>query len=112
MSSASQIKENFTSYIAAFNAHDIQAYSKFYADNISIHLPAVPPTSNKAETIALFEKLTFIRETLHPTWILVGEKSLAMEAVARTEVLEDLPFPFPFTGKTYVKGEKFEHATM
>ena len=35
-----------------------------------------------------------------------------MEALVRCEALVDMDFPFPFTGKTYKKGEKFTYPIM
>ncbi|ERF73024.1 hypothetical protein EPUS_07118 [Endocarpon pusillum Z07020] len=103
-------KEKFDAYLKAFNTHNASDYGQYYAVDFHVHLPGVPPTKSRAETVALFETgLSFCRETLHPTWLQFTERSVAMEACVRTEALVEIDFPFPFTGKTYKKGEKFTY---
>ncbi|KAL6720622.1 hypothetical protein ACLMJK_002547 [Lecanora helva] len=112
MSPPQTLQETFHAYLTAWNAHDQPQYSQYYAPNFHIHLPAFPPTTNKEDSLALFRNLTFFSETIHPTWLLFGERSVAMEAVMRCEALVDLDVPFPFTGKTYRRGEVFEYASI
>ena len=107
------IEQKFHDYIRAFNTHDTGLFSEYYAPDFSFHITGCAPTKDRAETIALFEgALAFFRETIHPTWLLFGERSVAMEAQMHTEALVDIDFPFPFTGKNYKKGEKFVYPSM
>lgn len=111
--SLSIIEQKFHDYIKAFNKHDTAQFGIFYAPEFQFHMPAFPPTKDRAETLALFDGgLAFFRETIHPTWLLFGERSVAMEAQMHSEAQVDLDFPFPFTGKTYKKGEKFVYHVM
>ncbi|KAL8926660.1 MAG: hypothetical protein Q9208_002734 [Pyrenodesmia sp. 3 TL-2023] len=111
--STSIVKKKFAAYIKAFNTHDIGLFGQYYAPEFQFHMPAFPPTKDRASTLALFEGgLAFFRETIHPTWLLFGEHSVAMEAQMHSEALVDVDFPFPFTGKTYRKGEKFVYPSM
>lgn len=107
------IGDLFRAYIRAFNGHSFDDFSKFWADDVFVHLPACPPLQGKDAIRQLLEQgLSFFCETIHPTFLVEGQKSLAMEAKVDTEILQDMPFPFPFTGKTYVKGDKFVYSSM
>ena len=112
--SPSIIKEKFDAYLKSFNTHrDEGLFGEFYADNFTAHWAGCPPLKNKAETLALFAGgLAFFQETIHPTWLQFGERSVAMEAQMHSQAMQDIDFPFPFTGKTYKKGEKFVYPLM
>lgn len=102
------IKEKLSAYIRAFNTHDPAEYTKFYANDIHVHLPAFPPLNSRTELEALFRQgLSFFREKIRPTFFLVGEKGIAMEARMESVAVEDIDFKFPFTGERYRKGEEF-----
>ncbi|KAL9585334.1 MAG: hypothetical protein Q9212_001593 [Teloschistes hypoglaucus] len=107
------LKKKFAAYIKAFNTHDTSSFGQFYAEDFSVHLPGFPRTKNRAETLALFEGgLAFFVATIHPTWLSFGERSVAMEAQMHSEVMQDAPFVFPFTGKTYKAGDKFVYPAI
>ena len=102
------IKKNFDDYLKVFNTHDIDEFCQYYALDFHVHLPAFPPVNSRDEIRELFQYgLSFFRETIHPTSLVFGERSLAMEAKMDSEALVDIESPFPFTGKTYKKGERF-----
>lgn len=107
------MKQKFDAYLKAFNSHNTSDFIQYYAEDVAFHVPGFPPTKNRAETVALFEKgLAFFRETIHPTWLQFTDRTVAMEALMRCEAMEDIDFPFPFTGKKYKKGEKFTYPMM
>jgi ketosteroid isomerase-like protein len=107
------ISDQFRAYIKAFNSHSFDDFSRYWADDIFVHLPACPPLQGKDAIRQLLEQgLSFFRETIHPTFVVEGQKSLAMEAKVDTEMLQDMPLPFPFTGKTHAKGDKFVYSSM
>ena len=111
--SPSAIEQKFSAYIKAFNTHDTSYFGTFYAPDFQFHIAAFPPTNDRASTLALFDGgLAYFRETIHPTWLSFGERSVAMEAQMHSEAQVDMDFPFPFTGKMYKKGEKFLYPIM
>jgi len=111
--SPASIKEKFDAYLKAFNSHDTEAFGQFYADDFHAHWTSCPVVKSRSEVIALFKTgLSFFRETIHPTYLIFGDRSVAMEAKMDSEALVDIDSPFPFTGKTYKKGEKFVYPIM
>lgn len=112
--SPSIIKEKFDAYLKSFNTNRLEGlFGEYYADNFTFHMPGFPPTKDKTETLAMFAGgLAFFHETIHPTWLSFGERSVAMEAQMHSEAMQDIDFPFAFTGKTYKKGEKFIYPLM
>lgn len=102
------IKKIFDAYLEAFNSHDLDRFGKFYAPDFYVHLPAFPPVNSREEICDLFRQgLSYFQETIHPTYMLFGERALAMEAKMDSIALVDIESPFPFTGKTYKKGDRF-----
>lgn len=102
------IKERLEAYLRSFNRRDPSEYCKFYAEDIHVHLPAFPPVNSRTELEAMFRQgLSFFTETIRPTDFIVGEKAIAMEAKMQSVANLDIDFGFPFTGKTYKKGEEF-----
>lgn len=64
--------------------------------------------SGKEAVRALFEGgLDFFNESIHPTFVIVGDKKIAIEAKVFARILKDMDFVFPFTGKTYKAGDEF-----
>lgn len=107
------IEKVFAAYLACFNTHDTKSFGQYYDEKFHAHWSAVPPTKSRDETTKLFETgLAFFVETIHPTWLSFGNKTVAMEAQMHSEAKIDVNFPFPFTGKTYAKGEKFTYPIM
>lgn len=107
------IKENLETYLKSFNAGDPAEYSKFYAEDIHVHFPAFPPVYSRTELLAVFRQgLTYFSEKIRPTFFLVGEKGIAMEARMESVANEDIDFKFPFTGEKYKKGEEFVYEIM
>ena len=104
------IKETLEAYIKTFNKHDAAEFCKYYADDISVHIPAFQPINSRTELEALFRQgLSFFSEHIRPTYFVVGEKEIAMEARMECVAIEAVDFKFPFTGKTYKKGEEFAY---
>ncbi|KAK7702706.1 hypothetical protein SLS57_011257 [Botryosphaeria dothidea] len=102
------LEAKFRDYLAAWNSHDMEEYLKYWADDFHFHLPACPPVQGKEAVRKLLSSgLGVYRETLHPTFLSFGDRKVALEAKGHIEMLQDLPFPFPFDGKTYKKGDKF-----
>lgn len=102
------IKETLEAYLKAFNKHEPAEYCKYYAEDINVHIPAFPPINSRTELEAVFRQgLSFFSEQIRPTFFLVGEKAIAMEARMECVAVEAVDFKFPFTGRTYKKGEEF-----
>lgn len=107
------LKKNFDDYVKAFNSHDVDRFCQYYAPDFYLHVPAFPRVNSREEVSHLFRQgLSFFRETIHPTYLLFGERALCMEAKMDSEALVDIESPFPFTGKTYKKGERFVYPSM
>lgn len=107
------LEAKFRDYLAAWNSHDMEEYLKYWADDFHFHLPACPPVQGKEAVRKLLSSgLGVYRETLHPTFLSFGDRKVALEAKGHIEMLQDLPFPFPFDGKTYKKGDKFVYPIM
>lgn len=104
------IKETFEAYLRTFNKHETAEYVKFYAEDINVHIPAFPPINSRTELeTVLRQGLSYFSEQIRPTYFLVGEKAIAMEARMECVAVEAVDFKFPFTGKTYKKGEEFSY---
>lgn len=104
------IKETLEAYLKTFNKHETAEYVKFYAEDINVHIPAFPPINSRTELEAIFRMgLSYFSERIRPTYFLVGEKAIAMEARMECVAVEAVDFKFPFTGKTYKKGEEFTY---
>ena len=102
-------------YIAAWNSHDPERYLPLWADDFHCHWTACPPCNGKDAAVPLVHgAVAYFVETLHPTFLIVDEpaRRIAMEAKAYVEVVQDTPIPFPFTDKSYKKGDRFVYATM
>jgi len=64
--------------------------------------------SGKKQVKQLFESgLNFFIETIHPTYLIIGDKAIAMEAKVHVKILKDMEFVFPFTGIKYDQGDEF-----
>lgn len=104
------IKETLEAYLKCFNKHETAEYIKFYAEDINVHLPAFPPMNSRTELEAIFRMgLSYFSERIRPTFFIVGEKAIAMEAKMECVAVEAVDFKFPFTGKIYKKGEEFAY---
>lgn len=105
------IKETLEKYLKIFNTHETTEFVKFYAEDINVHFPAFPPINSRTELQAVFSQgLSYFSERIRPTFFIVdGKKSIAMEARMECVALQPVDFKFPFTGKTYKKGEEFTY---
>lgn len=104
----SALLTQFRKYIKAWNTHNFDNFALYWNDDIFLHLPGCPPLRGKGPIRALLEgELSFFVETLHPTFLIEGDKTLAMEAKSFVQIAQDIDSPFPFTGKTYKKGDPF-----
>ncbi|KAF2848077.1 hypothetical protein T440DRAFT_470428 [Plenodomus tracheiphilus IPT5] len=102
------MRTKFQGYIKAWNSHSFEDFSQYWSDDIFLHLPGCPPLHGKPAVIEFFKTgLSFFEETLHPTFLIEGDKALGMEAKVYVKILQDMTFVFPFTGKSYAAGDKF-----
>ncbi|KAI9676067.1 MAG: hypothetical protein M1817_000810 [Caeruleum heppii] len=103
----SALKTQFDDYIRAFNSHVIADFMKFYSPQFKARLPNSPEVDINSIPIVFEAIFGFLHETLRPTYMLFGERALALEAWIEVVIHQDLEQPFPFTGKKYKKGDKF-----
>lgn len=101
------MRTKFQAYIKAWNSHSFDDFAQYWSDDIFLHLPGCPPLHGKTAVKEFLETgLSFLLETIHPTFIIEGDKRIAIEAKVYGKILKDMQFPFPFTGKTYVAGDE------
>lgn len=113
--SPSPLLAQFTTYLHAFNKDTVDGFTRFLAPDFHAQWPACPPVKSRDEAIQVTRAaLGFLRETIHPTCLIVDDekRTLAMEAYSKSRTLQDLPMDFAFTGKQYKKDERFQYGVM
>ncbi|KAI9783198.1 MAG: hypothetical protein M1839_004038 [Geoglossum umbratile] len=111
--SPSALEAKFREYVAAWNTHDFDKFSQYWAEDFHCHWPACPPMYGRETVLPLLRGgLAYMRETLHPTFLVCSDRFLAMESRTHVEVLQDMQDPFPFDGKIYKKGEAFVYSVI
>jgi ketosteroid isomerase-like protein len=65
------IKSQYTAYVKPFNTQNLAEYSKFWAEDLSLHIPSFPPVQGRENVVKLLcGTLGYIVETLHPTFLI------------------------------------------
>lgn len=85
-------KQLFAEYIAAFNRDDFEGFSKYYADDVVLHLGTRKTLHGRQAIIDFYREVKArIRETLVIRTVVADEAGLAAEVATQFHALEDWP---------------------